>query len=83
MTDRRIALEGLDRGVVHAAEVVVGFVVLADVVEAEPEILALLRPALRRLVRAGLGAARHVAAAPDRLRAAAAVLPESIRILLK
>src|SRR5688572_30400427 len=51
MPDDRILLERLNGGVVHAGEVVVGFVVEPHVVEAEPEILALRLTALRRAVR--------------------------------
>jgi hypothetical protein len=67
VTDGRIPLESLDSGIVHAAEVVVGFIVLADVIEAEPEILAFLRAPFRGAVRAALRTARHVTGAPDRL----------------
>jgi len=57
VASQRVLLEVLHLAVVHAVEVVVGGVVLAHVIDAEHEVLAVATPPFRRAVRAGVVAA--------------------------
>ena len=71
MADHAVLLVGLDLGVAHAVEVIVGGVELAHVIEAEQIILPLVAPAARRAMRArGLAALPLASRAPARLGAA-------------
>ena len=62
MAGQRVLAEIIDLGVAHAVEIIVLVIVLADVIHAEVEVLAVAATAFRRLMRTGLIAALPLAA---------------------